>query len=258
MTLGIPQRDIAYKKQDSATANTLRVARSGSTPEAIEALSQAEILVKLRCHVSLIGDLTGLPQTTLRSLAKKLFKASEHGSALMRTGRLPTSLGEVLMHPSLHVETTLFLRTYRDCLLAEEITPEPGPAHTPSLIRAFYVTQDVFKRSVLAETEEGAVFAEDRRLQLSYAHLTAVQDHEGLLTISRCNKCLSSYIKLKSPIRIGDSQGVGTCPVCRTVAAQNLKGKQTQVPDAARRAEVKATLPGIAAELPETNAKRSG
>lgn len=223
--------------QQSAVAGNAKVidrlTRSLTSEYSAQLVIWAVELMHLRAHKSDIEKLTKLPGATLTSIARSLFPGSAHGVALMRTGRLPSSIAEVIAVPSVHIEATLFLRIYIDCLAAEGLKREditiPDLA---SFVRAAKLSASLVTatRSTLDAHDEDADLDEaratgdglldPRRLATSYAVLIATSYHAGDLYMKSCPTCRATYMMTTGPTKVVEKRGVGLCPICRRSVVQ--------------------------------------
>lgn len=223
--------------QQSAVAGNARVidrlTRSLTSEYSAQLVLWAVELMHLRAHKSDIEKLTKLPGATLTSIARGLFPGSAHGAALMRTGRLPSSIAEVIAVPSVHIEATLFLRIYADCLAAEGLKREditiPDLA---SFVRAAKLSASLVTatRSALDDHEDssdldearasGDGLLDPRRLAISYAVLVATSYHAGDLYMKSCPTCRATYMMTTLPTKVVEKRGAGLCPICRRAVVQ--------------------------------------
>lgn len=173
--------------------------RAGTTLEHIEALSSAAALIHFGAHLTIITELTGLPPATVTRLARTLIVNAD-GRYLMRTGRLPRSLNDVIATPSRHLECSYFYRVYLNCLGAYDRSLS-SMVHAPSLIKAY---SDV--RAMFSNTD----------LLFATALLTVRQGHKGEIELTPCKVCKGYSIQVVP----ADPSGY-TCPVCKRSAELN-------------------------------------
>jgi hypothetical protein len=206
-----------------------RLARSATSHEIIEAANYASILIQFNARVSQIAALTGLDERMVKGMAKTLSR-QVNGTVYLATGRFPTNLSYSFDRPQVHLETSIFLRFYAECLAALEPAPADGSASngsgidpsTPALITAFNRHRAVFVGS---------------ELRFDVAYLAAQYHHNNRLTSVDCRRCGTSVLQVPVEDLPKEREGEGfPCPVCKAVLTPdaNLPADESTADDATR------------------------
>lgn len=206
-----------------------RLARSATSHEIIEAANYAAILIQFNARVSQIAALTGLDERMVKGMAKTLSR-QVNGTVYLATGRFPTNIAYSFDRPQIHLETSIFLRFYAECLAALDPTStEAGPsaegASEPSasaLITAFNRHRAVFVGS---------------ELRFDVAYLAAQYHHGNRLTSLDCRRCGTNVLQVPPEDLPKERDGENfPCPVCKAVLTTdaNLPADESNSEDSPR------------------------